>query len=131
MEKTKDIEQGNKLIASFMGLRTDSFPNGLSDSWYVDVENPTSIYHNNSPKESKFHSSWDWLMPVVEKIEDLGYAVIFRKTDEMRYINIYGGHIGEDFKNLYDAPNKQYAVFMTVVEFIQWFNTNSKEGSKL
>ena len=51
----------NKLIAEFMGME-------LGDDktmYYDDAENlhpPTPI------NELKFHSSWDWLMPVIEKI---------------------------------------------------------------
>ncbi len=51
----------NKLIAEFWGME-------LGDDktmYYDDAENlhpPTSI------NELKFHSSWDWLIPVVGKI---------------------------------------------------------------
>ena len=49
------MEKTNKLIAEFMDLRST----GLS------------IY---KPSEYKYHTSWDWLMPVIEKIESLGYT---------------------------------------------------------
>ena len=42
------MEENNKLIAEFMDLRST----GLS------------IY---KPSEYKYHTSWDWLMPVVNK----------------------------------------------------------------
>ena len=53
MEKTNKNEcypptNSNKLIAEFMDLRST----GLS------------IY---KPSEYKYHKSWDWLMPVIEK----------------------------------------------------------------
>ena len=50
----------NELIAEFMGME-------LGDDrtmYYDDIENlhpPTPI------NELKFHSSWDWLMPVIDK----------------------------------------------------------------
>ena len=53
--------ENNKLIAEFMGME-------LGDDktmYYDDAENlhpPTPI------NELKFHSSWDWLMPVLKKI---------------------------------------------------------------
>jgi len=50
----------NKLIAEFMGMKYSdkrSFNNG---EWTHSVRSL-----------SKFHTSWDWLMPVVEKIEFL------------------------------------------------------------
>ena len=43
--------EDNKLIAEFMDLKST----GLS------------IY---KPSEYKYHTSWDWLMPVIEKIQD-------------------------------------------------------------
>jgi len=49
----------NKLIAEFMGLV-------VSDS-----ANYTSELHTNVDVDLKYHTSWDWLMPVVEKINDL------------------------------------------------------------
>ena len=46
----------NKRIAEFMGLV-------VSDS-----ANYTSELHTNVDVDLKYHTSWDWLMPVVSKI---------------------------------------------------------------
>ena len=46
----------NKLIAEFMGLV-------VSDS-----DNYTSELHTNVDVDLKYHTSWDWLMPVLKKI---------------------------------------------------------------
>ena len=57
----------NKLIAEFMGM-TYGDPN--DDSVMIQM---TSQGNEVVPIESmKYHTSWDWLMPVVEKIESLG-----------------------------------------------------------
>ena len=45
----------NKRIAEFMGLV-------VSDS-----ANYTSELHTNVDVDLKYHTSWDWLMPVVQK----------------------------------------------------------------
>ena len=38
-------------------------------------KNPTiSSYEGYLEEDLEYHSSWDWLMPVVEKIEMLGYT---------------------------------------------------------
>ena len=47
---SKEIIEGNKLIAEFM-------------------DKPPHIM----PELLKYHTSWDWLMPVVEKIGSLSY----------------------------------------------------------
>ena len=81
----------NKLIAEFMGMK-------LGDDktmYYDDAENlhpPTPV------DELKFHTSWDWLMPVLEKIESderydveilqYGTRIIERtKTDWIEVVN--------------------------------------------
>ena len=45
----------NKLIAEFMGMV-------VSDS-----DNYTSELHTNVDADLKYHTSWDWLMPVAKK----------------------------------------------------------------
>jgi len=61
MEK---INEGNKLIADFMGQEVMQLKTAMS---------PQGGYHlmreNHGGYEPlKYHSSWGWLMPVVEKI---------------------------------------------------------------
>lgn len=51
------MEKTNKLIAEFMGVDQ------------VDID-----YAINEHGQLKYHLSWDWLMPVIEKIESLGYT---------------------------------------------------------
>lgn len=48
----QEIIEGNKLIAEFMGMGEKFLP--------MDYEHENGV---------RYHSSWDWLMPVVEKIE--------------------------------------------------------------
>jgi|TARA_R100000479_G_C6384642_1_gene202522 hypothetical protein len=45
----------NKLIAEFMGLVVS------------DRDNYTSELHTNVDADLKYHTSWDWLMPVAQK----------------------------------------------------------------
>ena len=52
----------NKLIAEFMGMEES---NG---EYYKRIYNTGDWIPLN---ELKFHTSWDWLMPVVEKIDDM------------------------------------------------------------
>ena len=60
--------KSNKLIAEFMGWQLQDNP---KDRWYCSFREPNGILHKNTNIEPmQFHSSWDWLMPVVKKIED-------------------------------------------------------------
>ena len=57
-----NTQENNKMIAEFMKLPTEIFQPrgiinyGIDDSWYEE-------------HELSYHLSWDWLMPVVDKIE--------------------------------------------------------------
>ena len=59
----------------------------------------------------KYHSSWDWLMPVVEKIEHTS-----------AYVNVKGCHVKISTWVDVNAPTKLEAVHKAVVEFIKWYN---------
>lgn len=59
----------NKLIAEFMGL--EYAPKDKRwDDWF-DKDNNRITFGNRIPLQ--YHSSWDWLMPVIEEIEKIGY----------------------------------------------------------
>lgn len=57
MSNTVTVEQGNREIAEFMGL--------LSGKPEYPYTKPNDVVNYREPL---YHSSWDWLMPVVEKI---------------------------------------------------------------
>ena len=62
------MRENNKLIAEFMGFKLQDNPN---ERWFGQwFTNPTDVWSNRI-EILHFDSSWDWLMPVVEKILDL------------------------------------------------------------
>ena len=96
--------ENNKLIAEFMG-----YDRGVSD--LMD-----------------YNTSWDWLMPVVEKIESLDLELLKRNIK-------YNLDKGINFQNCnsiiirWDKNNKivfissdRNRVYKAVVEFIKWYN---------
>ena len=93
------MEKNNKLIAEFMGAAT----------------RPKHAY-----EFLRYDSDWDWLMPVVEKIQSLGYEVqirntdciIFQLLDTLKYKPIVDISSGNAKDSTYDA----------VVEFIKYQN---------
>ena len=57
-----DILENNKKIAEFLGLtETDGFYTNSYDS-------PPFLGYSRTLEELGFHSSWDWLIPVINKI---------------------------------------------------------------
>lgn len=73
-----NIIESNKLIAEFMGGKYCEYPNKIFPGEYgyhFDNFNPTYKSHQVwswwNIKSLGFHLSWDWLMPVVEKISSI------------------------------------------------------------
>ena len=146
-----EINSANKLIAKFMNYDSvdchsckyvrdcNWFQCGLTEEEKVDL--------------LKYHSSWDWLMPVVEKIEKLGTSRIMNRPI-LSYFDINHAHIKLSWSkdNKYQlflevlpewaaghnpGTHKEYkiigvpaystrkgALYIAVVEFIKWYNTS-------
>ena len=100
--------EGNKLIAEFMGVVS-------SENWYDGYElHKAGIPFNygamgNGTSELKFHSSWDWLMPVVERIvPPHGWTLSGIKFQSVVINSLQTANINK--------------VYIEVVKFIQWYN---------
>lgn len=110
----KTTEQKNRMIAEFMGLQPlASDPNNFF--FYPSLNN--YIYK----KAMQYHTSWDWLMPVVEEIESLGFNVEknFQPIDKDFQCLITKGNdiLFQEF-NEYSITAMHYVV----VEFIEFYN---------
>jgi len=92
---------------------------------------PYGYYYNNEVYcndyieliNFNYETSWDWLMPVVEKIEKEGYEVdIYSNKCEM------ATNFGSTLLNpiLYDKGSKIESTWLACVQFIQWYNQNKK-----
>ena len=106
----------NKLIAEFMGLPTQVFKSGKlnykrNDSWFEE-------------HELSYNVSWDWLMPVVEKIESderydvdiLQYGTRIRENQKDIVNNIADISFDKKIEHTYDA----------VVKFIKEHNYDNR-----
>jgi frataxin-like iron-binding protein CyaY len=113
MERTKKIvmntTEGNKLIAEFMGYKFYKHLPIKRDGWQLESNKDTALYLAYSDSDLKYHTSWDWLMPVVEKCYQCDYEeggdMHMRMNDAIMTINIE-------------------EVYQAVVEFIKWYNEN-------
>jgi len=87
----------NALIAEFMGYKVEMY-----------MSNPPRpvgfCMIKGEIKPMKFHSSWDWLMPVCKKI--------CKTTPYNSYLAIETMSVFADIEDVYKA----------VVEFIEWHN---------
>ncbi len=112
--------ENNKLLAEFMGLSKTKMFFNLKTGNYVKIETdecevrPTEVYlKNNRPITSfYYHSDWNWLMEVAEKIESL--------SKEQKVINF-----SRQNKSIFDfklTESKIEATYNACVEFVKWYN---------
>ncbi len=123
----------NKVIAEFMGAVGAPMYNPVE--WdiyitgYLDVDsNNEEAQHFYTPDEMKYHNSWDWLMPVIEKIEALGYKFekIYQPVHKDWQCLISKGNdiLFQDF-----SSNSLKASHYVVYNLIQQLNNNLKKMS--
>lgn len=119
MDKEEIIE-GNKLITEFMGVKSVINSENKKVYWF---ENPEKGFLES---QLKYDSSWDWLIPVVEKIESLNYstAINYKFGIDLSYQIVICQ--GDYFEFIQQAKEKITAVYKGVIEFIKWYNTQSK-----
>lgn len=120
------IKENNKLIAEFM--EESLSPN--EGVIYLDVDHPQFNYHGDTcglykHNSRMYHNSWDWLMPVIEKIEMLPEVLAF--TISTNYIEIEP--INEEFDIHFikwEDTKPIITTYKVVVEFIKWYNEQNK-----
>lgn len=120
----QQIHEGNQLIAEFMGAEQSQF----GDYMVFKVGNPAFIGKIDHA-DIMYHIRWDWLMPVVEKIEDL--RVDFGGTKVFIPINIAAHKIEVGHSYYYDfveveGRTKLQATWTAVVQFLQWYNSHAQ-----
>jgi len=100
------MTQNNKLIAEFMGMNYGD-PNDNSVMTQITPQGNEVV-----PIDSmKYHTSWDWLMPVVIKcFDDLNFKD-FQNSDDLNF-KLNDALLETNIESLYK----------TVVEFIKQYN---------
>ena len=111
----------NELIAGFMGFDIEDHTTFVKSSIKDPIIRTLVSKHIS---ELQYHESWDWLMPVVEKIEAIeGIRFIIEKNRVL--ICSYGPEYFWNSGTTYDS--KITTTYNAVVEFIKWYNENNKQ----
>jgi hypothetical protein len=130
-----EIIEGNKLIAEFMGGNKQIIPKGGLHGYKEGTELWRFCLFSSNPGPVtylEYHSSWEWLMEVVEKIEGLFNGNAFTITNRNLWCII---EMNTQFSLAYDieyseisikASTKLESTWEAVVQFIQWYNTLPK-----
>jgi len=120
-------EQNNRLISEFMGI-TPTEINGkysLSDSPFFATNCDTSKECLDAwARYAKYHTSYDWIFPVIEEIEKHIY-----ENDVYYSIEICGGcyvtvrsSTGEELFLCDTGNSKLECIYQAVLQFIHWHN---------
>lgn len=116
--------ENNKIIAEFMGLKPIEVFGSFSiskDHVSVNCKNIDDAM-NSFCKSTKYHSDWNWLMEVVEKIESLGFWTEFR-THKNFYRFVIGDYDFETKPTVNIASKlKIEAIYNACFEFVKWYN---------
>lgn len=117
-QEQKIIEFAEEIkIAKFMGL---TVYDGLSDDgkkkWKGEVR-------QFSPYQLLYKTDWNWIMPVIERIESLGYVVDIGKNQ--CHIN-KTGMFSDWFSCDIIDETKILSTYKAVVQFIKFYNQNQK-----
>ena len=89
--------QENKLIAEFMELPKVPCNIGTEDGHFTEGYKHPKIDVPIIPSGMQYHLSWNWLMSVVDKIEDMGCEIVITNgkctiSGANDYYDYYGKH---------------------------------------
>ena len=122
----EEVENGNIIISRFMELHQVQFD---EPAWI----SPTA--DKNFSQDLRYHSSWDWLMTAVEKLERLGFEIrietwwgvnkALETKQPQANVSISRKHQGlyNFVKQERGCSSKIEAVFMIVIRAIQKINS--------
>lgn len=75
----EEIAAGNKLIAEFMGFTVKDFDG--AHMRYIDKNHENAPYYEwHLVRDLKYHTSYDWLMQVVDRLAELGWYYEIKVT---------------------------------------------------
>lgn len=137
----KNIVEGNKLIAEFMGGALVY----LGELANIEFQRSATLFEYIPIERLQYHSSWDLLMPVVDKIEAIdlfengvGYHFKYHFTISAIFVEISLAHDCKEGKHgkliwhfvRQEKLSKIEATWLTVVEFIEARKHGKDESPK-
>jgi hypothetical protein len=107
--------ESNRMIAEFMGMKSHDQDSSVLLKMTRQGNEVVLL------RELQYHTSWSWLMSVVEKLEGIGVNVIIGRM----FCDIgYSDPLNKDknFDVRISSGVKMNAVNGAVIEFIKWYN---------
>lgn len=126
METTDEVIADNFKIAHFLNL-------DVEDTWRGVIV----TYKGERYKADQllFHSDWNWLMDVIEKVENLSFkkgrhfylhvtqSSVQIRVDRMEESTFY---LPLGKWGTYGNSDKRTAIYKSCLEFINWYNQQNK-----
>lgn len=133
----KNMKTDNELIAQFMDYVINPVDGGLTFSKLEDVEYIGDQVYGEWHCIDLFEKSWDWLMPVVEKINEPEVVngklirspadvTIFYKACSIKFSPDEDFEDAEEYERQISANSKIDAVYASVIGFIKWYNSQKQ-----
>lgn len=136
----QEILENNQLIAEFHGWRVSEAKTTEGELVFRCDGNLIGYLQGVTHSSLDYHKSMDWLMPVIVKIENLN---AIGETSEMKgayKMNVdpwevcfisYENEIEQTIVTIHrdseDEDNLFHGVYDAVVEFIKWYNLQTKK----
>lgn len=135
------VKENNDKIAKFMGLTPDSLGFYLG----ADIRKlgiPFPQHMGNGTTDLQFHTSYDWLMPVLEKIErDLNYFLLaFPVYDDSRNVKdlFYAtfrydttGYGKEPYVDVVNCDTRKEAIFRAIGELLDKYYSQAEKNARI
>ena len=118
--------ENNKLIAEFMGYNKTTMNNGKKELWTIGSTSDNKNYFE-FVDGLVFHSDWNWLMQVVEKIEkehEFNTKLWYNRTRKDYQMQLFYTDFEKDI--IVNSKSKIEAVYNACIEFIKWYNQQNK-----
>jgi len=129
--KQKEILEYNKRCAEFLGY-INLTPDDKDFDFYEKLDGV--LGKMLEPKSMKFHSDWNWIMEVVEKIQTLdklGGIVMIQQgrckiTSRMAGDNSVYADVSHYY--LHGMKKQKEAVVQAINQFLIWYNDSSRNN---
>ena len=123
----EEVFEFNKRCAEFIGLRFDGV---MYRNTYEIMSFFPHLDHSRYPNELEFHTDWNWIMEIVEKIQTLdkrGGIVMIQQGRCMITSRMFGDHSVYADISLYfkkGVKGQKEAVVQAINKFLIWYNEN-------
>ncbi len=126
---TERVVTDNELIAEFMGEEISAVIANYGQPIQVLVlpRKPISETKTGRPIEAKYETSWDWLMPVVEKINAIEDCFVMIKETNR---DNYGWYTSLEYAPIVGSGSWKYFYYKGYDRLTEEIERSTKEAAK-